>query len=194
MAIPSREEAGRILRELDPPDWLLTHSAAVGDIAAFLATAIEERDHAISPALAETAALLHDVDKALPADHPLKGLGHGYAGAQWLSDIGFGELSGAVASHPVTRLADDGHYAVWSRTATVEERVVAYADKRAKQDLVSMDDRFLRWIARHGDTEAMRKARERADALEADVCGAAGIVPADVRRTRWAEAAIRGTE
>lgn len=142
----------------------------------------------------ESAALLHDVDKALPDDNPLKGLGHGYAGAEWLSEKGFGELAGAVASHPVTRLADDGHFAVWSRTATVEERVVAYADKRAKQDLVSMDERFREWVKRKGDTKAMRVARERADALEAEVCSAAGVSPSDVKRMRWAEAALRGDE
>ena len=192
MSIPTRTEAGQILRDLDPPDWLLKHSAAVGDIAALLAAAIEEQGHAISRALAESAALLHDVDKAFPDDSPLKGLGHGYAGAEWLSENGFGELAGAVASHPVTRLADDEHWAVWSRMATVEERVVAYADKRAKQDLVSMDERFQEWITRHGDNEALSVARERANDLEAEVCAAAGISPADVERLPWAEAALQG--
>jgi len=192
--MPSRAEAGQILRSLDPPDWLLMHSAAAGDIAAFLAARIEERGHAINVALAETAALLHDVDKALPDDNLLKGLGHGYAGAEWLSDQGLGELSGAVASHPVTRLADDEHWAVWSRSATVEERVVAYADKRAMQDLVSMDERFGKWLARHGDTDTMRVARERANALEAEVCAAAGVTPAEVKRLPWAKAALRAAE
>jgi len=166
----------------------------VADIAAFLSAAIERRGHAISVALAESAALLHDVDKALPDDNPLKGLGHGYAGAEWLSEKGFGELAGAVESHSVTRLADDAHYAVWSRMATVEERVVAYADKRAKQDLVPMDERFRKWIQRHGDADPMRVARERADALEAEVCAAAGVSPSDVKRMPWAETALRGDE
>ena len=39
MAIPSRTEAAQLLRDLDPPDWLLKHSAAVADIAAFLSGA-----------------------------------------------------------------------------------------------------------------------------------------------------------
>ena len=37
MAIPSRDEAVRILVELKTPDWLSTHSAAVAEVAAFLA-------------------------------------------------------------------------------------------------------------------------------------------------------------
>ena len=137
-------------------------------MAAFLAQKIEEQGHAISTSMVEAAALLHDVDKALPKSEPLKGLGHADAGAHWLSDNGYGELSGAVAAHPVTRLADNDHYATWARAATVEERVVAYADKRAKSDLVSMDERFDNWIRKHGATEVMRIARERAEILEAE--------------------------
>ena len=191
MSIPTRAEAARILLDLNPPDWLITHSAAVADVAAFLAKAIEERGHAINVALVEAAALLHDVDKALPPTYENKGMGHADAGAQWLSEQGYGELSGTVAAHPVMRLGEDEHYGSWSRGATVEERVVAYADKRATQDLVSLDDRFRRWLERHGETEVMATIRERADKLEAEVCVAAGIEPAAVARTRWAEEALR---
>jgi putative nucleotidyltransferase with HDIG domain len=193
MAIPSREDAARILRSLEPPSWHLQHSAAVADVAAFLAQKVEEQGHAISTSLVEAAALLHDVDKALPKSEALKGLGHADAGAHWLSDSGYGELSGAVAAHPVTRLADNDHYATWARAATVEERVVAYADKRAKSDLVSMDERFENWVRKHGDTDLMRIARERAEILEASVCAAAGIRPEEVQRLRWAEAALADT-
>lgn len=148
------------------------------------------RGHAINVGLVEAAALLHDVDKALPAEHPLKQLRHGDAGAAWLRERGHEELAAAVADHPVTRLSDDEHYFAWSRGATVEERVVAYADKRAKQDVVSLDDRFRKWTQRHGNTPQMQVARERADALEADVCAAAGVSPSEVRRASWAAAAL----
>lgn len=193
MSIPTRTEAAQILRALEPPEWLAVHSAAVAEVATFLATAIDARGHAIHVPLVEAAALLHDVDKALPADHPLKPLGHGDAGAAWLRERGYDELAGAVANHPVTRLADDEHYSLWVRDATVEERVVAYADKRATQDLVTLDERFDRWIERHGDTDAIRLARERAKALEKEICSAAGIDPDDVRRSPWASAALDGT-
>jgi putative nucleotidyltransferase with HDIG domain len=190
MSIPTRAEAAQILLGLDPPEWLLEHSGAVADVAAFLADAIEKRGHVISAPLVEAAALLHDVGKALPKQHPLRGLGHSDAGAHWLSDQGFGELAGAVAAHPVTKLADDEHWATWSRMATVEERVVSYADKRAMDDLVPMDGRFAYWIRKHGDTDVMRTAFERAAVLEKDVCAAAGIEPDEVQRLRWAEAAL----
>ena len=190
MAIPSRAEAAQILQSLDPPDWHLAHSAAVADVAAFLAAKIEGQGHAINVTLCEVAALLHDIDKALPKTDPLKVMGHADAGAQWLSDNGYGELSAAVAAHPVTKLAEEEHYGLWSVSATVEERVVAYADKRAMQDLCSMDERFRHWVEKHGDTEVMHVARERADRLEASVCAAAGISVEEVARQRWGEAAL----
>lgn len=190
MSIPTRTEAAQILRALAPPERLAVHSAAVAEVATSLASAIHARGHAIHVPLVEAAALLHDIDKALPADHPLKPLGHGEAGASWLREQGYDELAGAVANHPVTRLADDEHYSLWVRDATVEERVVSYADKRATQDLVTLDERFGRWIKRHGDTPEIRVARERAEALEREVCAAAGVDPDDVERTPWAAAAM----
>jgi hypothetical protein len=109
-----------------------------------------------------------------------------------------------VANHPVTKLLDADHYRRWAAFATREERIVAYADKRAGQRLESMDERFTSWRRRYppvdtggdrrvaGLSEAdLRTVRARAGRLEADVCRAAGIVPADVRRLAWTGAALR---
>ena len=155
-------------------------------MASFLARRIEERGHAIDVALVEAAALLHDVDKALPANAPVKGLGHGDAGAAWLRERDHGELAGAVGSHPVMRLTENERYEFWVHEATVEERVVAYADKRARQDVVSLDERFRYWADRHPDNDAMQVARERAEKLQEEVCAAAGVAPEEVGRERWA--------
>ena len=143
--------------------------------------------------MVDAAGLLHDLDKALPGSDPVKGLGHGDAGAAWLRERGHDELAGAVASHPVMRLTQDERYEFWVRDATVEERVVAYADKRAMQDLVSMEERFRYWVERHGDTDAMQVARERAERLEEEVCAAAGVSADQLERERWAEAALDQT-
>ena len=191
MSIPTRGEAARILLALRPPDWLIQHSVVVADAAGFLARKIQQHGHTIDAPLVLAAALLHDLDKALPADDPLRGLGHADAGAEWLRKHGHAELARAVAGHPVMRLAEDERYQLWVRDATVEERVVAYADKRALQELVSLDERFGYWIRRYGSSEAMDVARERADRLEAEICAAAGIRPEDVDREPWAEAELR---
>ena len=118
-------------------------------------------------------------------------LGHGEAGARWLTQIGHGELSRAVAAHPVTRLLDADRYGRWNGVATREERIVAYADKRAGQHLEPMKERFADWERRYPRYgESLRRGRARADRLEREVCETAGVSPLSVRRLRWVTAAL----
>jgi hypothetical protein len=121
-----------------------------------------------------------------------------------------------VANHPVARLADATRYQRWSAFASREERIVAYADKRCGQRLESMADRFAEWERRFPPRDAVagddrrlaqvahaasadgaswdratfERVRQRAARLEADVCRAAGIHPADVRRLTWTGRAL----
>jgi len=202
MTVPARAQAASLLLSLEPPPWLLRHSRAVAEVAAWLAARIDERGVTVDRRLVEAAALLHDVDKALPADHPVRALPHGEGSAAWLTAAGHPELGRAVEGHPVTRLADGERFRRWAAFATREERIVAYADKRAGQRLESMDARFASWRGRYppGPTAASPGAwdaatfdavRVRAGRLEADVCRAAGVVPVEVRRLAWTGAALR---
>jgi hypothetical protein len=204
MPVPTRREAARLLQSLDPPAWSVRHACAVADVAAFLARSAARRGLAVDSPAVEAAALLHDVDK-LPAGRQ-PGLRHGDGSAAWLAANGLAGLAPLVRDHPVTRLADD---ADWARleAAPLEARIVAYADKRAGQRLASMDDRFASWRRRYpaGPTDPApgsvpgkrgwdhatgelvdRRARE----LEREVCAAAGVVPEDVARLRWARRAM----
>jgi hypothetical protein len=194
MTVPGRVAAAALLSSLDPPAWFLAHARAVAEIAGFLAARIATNGIAVDRTLVETAALLHDIDKILPGDDPARRLGHGNGSAAWLIAHGHPELARAVAGHPVTRLADGDEHRRWAAFATREERVVAYADKRAGQRLESMDARFASWRRRYPggwDDTTWRAVRARADRLEAEVCRAAGIEPADVRRLPWVAEALR---
>jgi HD superfamily phosphodiesterase len=194
MAVPGRIEAAQLLLSLDPPPWLLRHSRGVGEVAAWLARRIAERGIAVQRRLVESAAFLHDLDKALPPNDPARTLPHGDGSAAWLAAHGYPELARPVASHPVTRLVDSERYRRWSAFASREERIVAYADKRAGQRLESMAQRFASWERRYPDgwsSDERRIARARAERLEADVCGAAGVRPEEIGRLRWTSAAIR---
>jgi predicted hydrolase (HD superfamily) len=202
MTVPGRVEAASLLLSLDPSPWFVRHACAVAEVAGWLAARIEARGIAVDRRLVEAAALLHDADKALPADDPARALPHGRGSAAWLTRVGHPELADAVATHPVTRLADHLVSPRWATYASWEERIVAYADKRAAQHLEPMDARFERWRRRHSrvvvdgvatgwDDAELRTIRSRAGRLERDVCRAAGIEPADVRRLRWTRAALR---
>jgi HD superfamily phosphodiesterase len=202
MTVPGRVDAASLLLSLDPSPWFLRHARAVGEVAGWLAARIERNGIAIDRRLVESAALLHDADKALPPDDPARALPHGEGSAAWLTRIGHPELARAVANHPVTRLADGEAYRRWAAFASREERIVAYADKRAGQRLESMDARFATWRRRYPrlDTEGtaagwdegeLRAVRARAARLEADVCRAAGVEPTQVARLRWTGPALR---
>ena len=202
MTVPGRAQAASLLLSLEPTPWLLRHSRAVAEVAAWLAARIDERGVAVDRRLVEAAALLHDVDKALPADHPVRALPHGEGSAAWLTAAGHGELARAVEGHPVTRLAEGERFRRWAAFASHEERIVAYADKRAGQRLEPMDARFASWRRRYPpgptagspgawDAATFDAVRARARRLEADVCRAAGVAPVDVRRLAWTGAALR---
>ncbi len=196
MTVPGRVDAARLLLTLDPPRWFVRHARAVAEVAAWLAARIALRGTPVDRRLVEAAALLHDVDKLLPDADPARRLPHGDGSADWLTRRGHAELARAVASHPVTRLVDGERFRRWAAFAGREERIVAYADKRAGQRLESMAARFGSWERRFPDdrdgwTRATRSAvRRRAERLELDVCRAAGVQPSEVRRLAWTGAAL----
>ena len=148
MSVPGRVDAAALLLSLEPPAWHLRHVRAVAEVAGWLALRAAVAGHLVDRALVESAALLHDVDKMLPAADIPRALPHGARGAAWLAARGHGELAAAVANHPVSRLgAPDAD--AWLDRATVEELFVAYADKRAGQRLVPMAARFAEWTRRY---------------------------------------------
>jgi HD superfamily phosphodiesterase len=194
MTVPSRRAAAALLLQLDPPPWAVRHARAVAEVAGWLAARIDALGTPVDRPLVEAAALLHDVDKILPPDDPARALPHGDGSAAWLSARGHPELARAVANHPVTRLADEARYRTWAAFASREERIVAYADKRAGQRLESMDARFASWRRRYPagwDEATLNRVRARAARLEADVCRAAGVRPEEVRRLAWTGPALR---
>jgi hypothetical protein len=196
MAVPGRIEAARILLSLDPPPWLQRHSRAVAEVAGWLARRIELAGVGVQRTLVESAALLHDVDKALPSDDPARALPHGDGSADWLTRGGYGELGRIVAAHPVTRLLDEERYRRWAAFASREERIVAYADKRAGQRLESMAARFASWERRYPagwSADDRLRVLARARRLEADVCGAARVRPEEVGRLRWTATAFQAS-
>jgi putative nucleotidyltransferase with HDIG domain len=190
MAVPTRTEALALLISTEPSPRLLQHMTVVAEVASFLAYRCTQAGVAVDRRMVETAALLHDVDKALPRDHPVRALGHGAAGAAWVREAGHAELARVLVSHPVMRL-DAGDASEWVEDGPIEERIVSYADKRATQRVVSLDQRFDRWRRRHPDyLERLDHCHALARRLEAGVCATAALRPDEVERLRWVDEAI----
>lgn len=199
MSIPGRVEAVALLLSLDPPAWHLRHSRAVAEVAAWLAARAADRGLAVDRALVESGALLHDADKALPGDHPLRALPHGEGSARWLAAHGCPELAPVVIGHPVSRLADEAWWRRWEAEAALEARLVAYADKRAGQRLESMDARFASWRRRYppsrgngsrDEAEAADGARLMALSTRFMAAGSGAGRPPSSRRAAWSEETV----
>jgi hypothetical protein len=208
MTIPTRGEAARLLLSLDPPGWSIRHACAVADVAGWLARAIADHGTPCDVGATEAAALLHDVDK-IPAGR-VTGARHGEGSATWLAAHGMPELGPLVRDHPVSRYADEADTERLA-AAPIEARIIAYADKRAGQQIEPMDARFASWRRRYPsgpgepvlapgdrpprgpgwDDELAARVEARARALEREICGLAGVAPEDVRRLRWARRALR---
>jgi hypothetical protein len=200
MSIPTRLEAAALLLSINPSARALRHARAVAEVAGWLAYRIQAQGIAVDRRAVEAAALLHDVDKVLrkqlPTDSPIRALPHGDGSAAWLTEQGHAELARLVANHPVGRLVDEARYKTLSAFASREERIVAYADKRAAQRLAPMSVRFADWDRRYGDGRGWGGAQrglawQRAQRLEADVCRAAGVEPSQVRRLAWTGSALQ---
>jgi hypothetical protein len=175
----------------------------VAETAGWLALRAASAGRSLDRRLAESAALLHDLDKLPAVATSLDGLRHGEGTAAWMTAHGHAELGPIIAGHAVTRLADASGFDAWLGTAPVEALIVAYADKRAGQRLESMADRFGSWKRRYPPEERALRSRgswsaetvaavwDRAERLERRVCELALTRPEDVRRLRWTAQAIR---
>ena len=186
MTVPSRVAAAALLLSLDPPPWLCGTRAPWPRSPAGSRRGSTARGIAVDRRLVEAAALLHDVDKALPADDPARALPHGDGSAAWLTRQR-PPRARPGPSRPTRSPACStaSAYRRWAAFATREERIVAYADKRAGQRLESMDARFASLAAAlpaagrrrprsRAGRRRLRPVRARAERLEADVCRAAG--------------------
>lgn len=217
MAVPTRVEAASLLLSLEPPPWHLRHSRAVAEVASFLAARVAERSgcgghrgsgrrpdgpERMGPApvdrlAVEAAALLHDTDKALPADDEVRRrFRHGDGSAAWLAARGYGELGPLVAAHPVTRLVDEAWFHDVLMAASIEVRIVAYADKRAGQRLEPMTERFASWERRYPpeETDDPSRASGRSGAPDQPATDTTATATADARghrRDGWSREMLR---
>ncbi|HEW89802.1 MAG TPA: HDIG domain-containing protein [Candidatus Bathyarchaeota archaeon] len=128
-SLPSREEAIRILKAVGCPKNVVAHCMRVADLAVRLAEGCRKAGFSVDVALVEVGALLHDIGRARA-----RGIAHAFVGAEMARELGLSErLVMLIARHTGgvrPGVAEDmgwppGEYA----PETLEEKIVAYADK-----------------------------------------------------------------
>ncbi|MBS7647471.1 MAG: TIGR00295 family protein [Candidatus Bathyarchaeia archaeon] len=127
---PSKEQAINFLRESGCPENVIKHCEAVADLAVEIAKKCLEKGVNVNLELVEMGALLHDIGRA--KTHSVH---HAVIGAQIAKTLGLPEpiitiikrhVGGGITAQEAKKLG-------WPRDVytpqTLEEKIVAYADK-----------------------------------------------------------------
>jgi putative nucleotidyltransferase with HDIG domain len=143
------DDAMYLLRLLDLPDRVVTHSQAVARVAVTLAEAIAPQVDGLDIDLVRCGGLLHDMAKAARK--------HGLVGRILMENLGLQRLASVVGSHMV--ISPDQ----LDTPLPTEEQLVYLADKLVVDDRVSsLDERAASTLRKHaGDSEVARGVEAR---------------------------------
>ena len=140
-AFPSEADVGRLFERCETPDHVARHCRAVADLAREIAQDLADCGVSVSPALAYSAALVHDIART-QKNHPSRG-------AQILAHEGYPFLAAIVGKH---------HDAQQSIEPLDEAAIVFFADKLVcETDRVSLEERFARSELKCKTQEAREK-------------------------------------
>jgi putative nucleotidyltransferase with HDIG domain len=165
----TESEALVLLRKYLDSEGRIAHSILVADFAFALASRIHAAhpELEVDPAKVKIGALLHDIGRGRKGDHELNSV-------EILSSEGLPELAaivmhGSIYEIMLLRGRDDPALLPQS----IENKIVAYADARCKNEVMTMQDRWAEIEERRKDeTEkiaSLRMAKERFFALEREL-------------------------
>lgn len=136
--IPSDEQCVALWETYGLPKAKQTHSKLVCRVAVFLAKRISHNiGIPINIALLSAAALLHDIDKAIPKrinEH------HPDTGVRLLREAGMDEVADVVKTHSLSAIRDQT-----ISPASWEAKLLFLADKMVKYEILDVDRRFALW-------------------------------------------------
>lgn len=164
--LPSREQALQLLRENHCSKKVIKHCEAVADLALETAFVLESRGFKIDFALVEIGALLHDIGRS--KTHSVH---HAVAGAEIAKSAGLPEpVVGIIKRHvgggiTVSEAEDLG----WPKDvyipASLEEKVVAYADKLIEKGKRAPIDITIEKLKAEMEPEAAERVRKLYDEI-----------------------------
>ncbi|MEM1689381.1 MAG: TIGR00295 family protein [Candidatus Hadarchaeales archaeon] len=137
------DEAIRILRSVGCPEDVIEHCLTVRNVALELADKIEKNGYSIDKKLVELGALFHDIGRAIT-----HGISHGVVGGRILRDLDLDRLAPFAENHigggiPAEEAANLGLPPKDYFPNTIEEKIVAYADKLVEGGRVVNFERSL---------------------------------------------------
>ncbi len=171
--LPSRVKAEKILYEVGCSKRVIEHSKAVTDLAVKIARKMIEKGVNVNLKLVEVGALLHDIGRVRT-----RSVLHGYYGGEIARKLNFPEpLISIIEKHvgagiPLDEAVKVGLPPKDFTLETLEEKIVAYADKRIKHNrVISFEDSVKEFKTRLGENHP---AIKRLKNLHEEICGLLG--------------------
>lgn len=142
----TREKALRAMHEVGCSEKVVLHCLTVERTALSIANRILANGHKIDIRLVSLGALLHDIGRA--RTHSIK---HGVEGGKILRSMGLSDSVGFAERHigagiPASEAKELGLPARDFIPKTLEEKVVAYADKLVMENSRTSYKRSLKWF------------------------------------------------
>ena len=169
--LPTREETLKILKELKLKKNIIRHVISVCEKAMDIARKIHDNGHAINLPLVEIGALIHDIGRSRTNK-----IEHAIEGAKIIEELGFSKKLCRIAeTHLLGGLSEEdamilGLPAKSYLPETLEEKIVCYADKLINGSKeVSIEQRFLKWKKRFGDTILLNNSEINIRKIEAEL-------------------------
>jgi len=123
----------------------------------------------VDPQKVEIAALLHDIGRAFPGDHEINTIQ--ILNKEGLADIAEITMHGSYYEIMLLRGIDDQKL----KPTTLENKIVAYADSRFKDKLISMEERWSEIETRRSDEpqkiKSLQMAKNRFKEIEREILG-----------------------
>jgi len=147
----------------------IDHCIGVSEFALDLASRISKKhpELPVNPIKVKLAALLHDIGRCIPGDHELNTIA--ILKREGLDEIAAITIHGSIYEIMLLRGTDDPSLL----PATIENKIVAYADSRFKNRPVSMIERWNEIETRRkGESEkieSLQMAKERFVKMEEEL-------------------------
>lgn len=177
--VPSHDQIEELWNTCNLPEYKRGHSKLVARVARWFAREIMKHDPSvhIDMPLLSAAALLHDIDKAIPRQGNER---HPDTGVRILRTLGYQEVSDLVRTHPLHAILDQT-----IAPTTWEEKILYLSDKMVKQTIISVDERFRLWRDEGLPQQAIHELAQcypKVKALEKELCAFIQVKPEDVVR------------
>ena len=165
-----REELLEILRENGLSQNIIDHSIKVTEKALEIAGKIKQ-NHEVDLDLILAGAMLHDIGRS--RKHGWK---HAVEGGLLIRELQLDDRIALIAERHILaginkeEASQFGLPEIDYIPETIEEKIVAYADKLTKgSNYISIDERFEIWQNKYGNTKILENAYARAKKLEKEL-------------------------